>query len=102
MVNKPGWWPGLSVNGVYFFLRYGARRLTRFLRALSATVFSSPNSALARALLRRRKWLLPRRVRRSWPLPLRRNRLLVALCVLILGTLLFLLSRRLLGLAGGR
>jgi len=60
-----------------------------------ATGSISMNCALVRAGVRRRRWPLPSLVRRNIPEPVRRKRLDVALCVLILGTCTYLFRTRL-------
>ena len=66
------------------FFRYGARRFTLFTIPRPFTGSISLNKAFVRLDVLRRKWLLPILVRTNIPDPVRRNRLEVALCVLIL------------------
>src|SRR4030042_2954489 len=63
---------------------YGARRLTCRVVPLSLSTIISPSSSLGRLGVLRRRWPLPILVRITLPLPVRRNRLAVALWVLSL------------------
>ena len=61
--------------------RLGARRWTRFTIPRPFTGIISSNRRFVRLGVRRRRWLLPPLVRTSFPDPVRRKRLDVALCV---------------------
>src|SRR5258708_36655054 len=65
-----------------YFCMFGARRFTFLMMLLPWTVCISESCRLVRFEVRRRRWLLPPLVRISLPVPVRRNRLEVALWVL--------------------
>lgn len=73
------------------YFKLGARRLTRFLMPLPLTGIISVNKRFVRFDVTRRLWLLPPFVRTSFPDPVSRNLLEVALWVFNLYLLVFCL-----------